>query len=174
MRAFTLTMFAVLTAAIVVLFFRTSSNKLAYVESNKLLMNYKGMQTASQAYQEKLKVWTANIDTLRSELQKEIEKYESTKTTLTPKEKELSEKLIQTRQKQFLDYQRSIEEKATREDQESTRAVLDKVNAYVKQYGEENGYDIIMAATESGNLVYAREGYNITEEILKGLNAGYN
>ncbi|HNP19915.1 MAG TPA: OmpH family outer membrane protein [Fulvivirga sp.] len=147
--------------------------KIAYIESNRLLVSYKGMQAASSEYQNKVKIWTANIDTLRNELQTEIKKYEVEKKGLSKKERQLTEKLINTKQKQLVDYQRSIEQKAAKEDQEVTQKVLDKVSAYVKSFGNKHGYTIIIGATESGNLVYAEEALNLTDEILIGLNEEY-
>jgi outer membrane protein len=57
-----------------------------------------------------------------------------------------------------------------KEDQELTNKVLDTVNDYLKRYGKEKGYRIILAATQYGNIVYAQDGIDITEEVMKGLN----
>lgn len=162
-----------LVLAVGYLFF-FNHEKLAYVESNKVLINYKAMQEASASYQKKLSIWTANIDTLRNELQQTIKKYEEQKPDLSKSQMAKEEKLIRTKQQQLIEYQRGIEEKAQKEDQEMTQRVLQRVNAFIKRYGETNGYDVIFAATESGNLVYAKDYLNITEEVLNGLNREYN
>lgn len=51
-----------------------------------------------------------------------------------------------------------------------TGDVVTHVNAYLKKYGESKGYKIILAATEYGNLAYAEEGLDITDQVLEGLN----
>ena len=66
-----------------------------------------------------------------------------------------------------------LKEKFQQEDQELTKKVLDKVNEYIKRYGKKGGYTIILAATQYGNIVYAEEGVDLTEEVLKGLNTEY-
>lgn len=149
-------------------------NKIGYVESSRVLTSYQGMIDASKAYQQKALIWKANIDTLSKELQTSINKYESEKKSLSTKEKALTEELLSNKQRQLIDYQRSIEEKAREEDQKMTQDVLAQVNSFLKQYAKGNGYDIVMGATESGNIVYTKEAYNITDEVLEGLNKEYS
>ena len=84
------------------------------------------------------------------------------------------EELIQAKQDQFTNYQQVIQEKFQKEDQELSKKVMDKVNDYIKRYGKKEGYKIIHAATQYGNIVYAQDGLDITDEVLKGLNSEYN
>ena len=78
---------------------------IVYVDSGKLLEEYPGMAAARQAFQQKAMQWQANIDTLKSELDKEIGKYEKGKAAMSAKEQMLSEELIKIKRQQFLDYQ---------------------------------------------------------------------
>jgi outer membrane protein len=50
-----------------------------------------------------------------------------------------------------------------------TQKVLEQINAEVKIYGKEHGYDVRMAATHAGNLVYAEETMDLTDKILERL-----
>src|SRR5260221_3039560 len=151
-----------------------SENKLVYVDVQKLGTDYKGMQVARKEFDSKSAVWRANLDTLRGEAEKKIMEYEGKKSKLTPQEKKLMEELIRSKQEQFENYQGVIREKIQNEDKELTGKVLGKINDYIKRYGQQKGYRIILAATQYGNIVYAKEDIDITGEILKGLNAEYN
>lgn len=148
--------------------------KLVYVDSAKLVNEYKGMQDARAAYQKKAVTWKANIDTLSSEVQLQIMTYEKEGSRLTDKERQLSQELIRTKQRQLMDYQQAMNTQAKQEDVKMTGEVVQQINAYLKKYGEENGYKIVMAATEYGNIAYADEGLDITEDVLKGLNNEYS
>lgn len=154
-------------------FFFFDRAKVVYVDSAKLLNNYKGMQNARAAYQKKAGAWKANIDTLASEVQKQIFKYEKENPRMTARERELSRELIRTKQKQFADYQQATNSQAQQEDSKMTSEVVTQINAYLKKYGQSHGYTIILAATEYGNLAYADEGLDITTEVLDGLNKQY-
>jgi outer membrane protein len=161
----------VITGLIVVIAFQfDKKDAIVYVDAVKLVNGYKGMQSARKEFEVKTQAWNANLDTLKTELQSKIKEYEATKMKLSAKEKALTEELLQTKQDQFLNYQNIIAEKVQKEDQELITKVLGKVNDYIKKYGEDNGYSIIMAATQYGNIVYAEKGTDITEQVLEGLN----
>lgn len=147
--------------------------KVVYVDSSKLLNNYKGMQMARAAYQAKVTAWKANVDTLALEVQQLITRYERESKTMSQKERSLSEELIRNKQKQFADYQNAMNLQAQQEDAKLTGDVVIEVNAYLKKYGSEKNIHIILAATEYGNLAYADETLDITEDVLAGLNGQY-
>jgi outer membrane protein len=152
----------------------TRDQKVAYVDSAKLLNNYKGMQAARAAYQSKASAWQANIDTLAKEVQEQILKYDHENKSMTANERRLSQELIQTKQKQFADYQQALNSQAQQEDTKLTSDVVTQINVYIKKYGQSKGYKIILAATEYGNLAYADDGLDITDEVLVGLNNEYS
>jgi outer membrane protein len=145
-------------------------NSIVYVDAMKLMNSYKGMQSARKEFEAKAGAWRSNLDTLKMEVDSKMKEYTSKSKTLSKREKELMEELINTKQEQFMNYQNVVAEKIQKEDQELTTRVLSKVNDYIKKYGERNGYDIIMAATQYGNIVYAEQRKDITEEVLEGLN----
>ncbi|NOS93652.1 MAG: OmpH family outer membrane protein, partial [Cyclobacteriaceae bacterium] len=132
------------------------------------------MEVARKDYQKKTAAWKANIDTLMNEVQQEIVKFEKESQKMTAKERDLSKQLIQTKQQQFADYQKAINQKAGQEDNQMTKKVLDEINAYIKEYGKNHNCKIILAATDYGNIAYADEGLDITEEVLEGLNKKYS
>jgi outer membrane protein len=147
--------------------------QLAYVDSNKLLNEYEGMKAARAVYEKKAVAWQANIDTLTVEVQDAIKAYEKDSRGMTSKEKELSKQLINSKQEKLINYQRAIKDQAQQEDYKATQAVLADINAYLKEYGEKHSYKIILAATDAGNIVYAQESMEITEDVIEGLNKRY-
>lgn len=147
--------------------------QVVFVDSNKLINGYLGMIEARKIYEEKSEKWKANVDTLTSEIQKQILTYEKESGSMSSKERQLSQELIKTRQQQLYDYQKAIGSQAREEDNKMTSEVIAQINAYIKDYGEQKGYTIILAATEYGNIAYANNSLDITEEVLAGLNKQY-
>jgi outer membrane protein len=166
-----LNLLAIISLSVIVF---NKPDKVVYVDTSKLLNNYKGMQAARAAYQSKAGAWKSNVDTLTSEVQQLIFKYEKESASLTVKERQLSQELIRSKQKQLADYQQALNTQAQQEDARMTSDVVTQVNAYLKKYGESKGYTVILAATEYGNLAYADEGLDITDEVLEGLNNEYS
>ena len=165
----------IFSVAIAILFYLhfTKENRYVYVDAQKLVNGYTGMIDARKEYEQKSLVWKANLDTLRHEAEVKIKEYEATVSKLNPNEKKLMEELIASKQEQFNNYQQIVSENVRKEDQELSAKVLAKVNDFIKRYGREKGYTIIMAATQYGNIIYADDKVNITEEVLVGLNAEY-
>lgn len=164
-----------LTVLVIILaYFQFSNNqKLVYIDSSKLLAGYQGMKDAQADFQTKSKTWKANVDTLMAEVQRSIMDYEKESPKMSTKEKELSRELIKTKQKQLQDYQRAIQEQSAQKDQEMTQQVLVKVNTFLTEYGKSKDYNIIFGATTAGNIIYAEEAMDITDEVLELLNSQY-
>jgi outer membrane protein len=166
-------MLTVIGIAVLISLQLKSNDSIVYVDAIKLMNGYNGMKEARKEYEAKATIWKSNIDSLKTELEFKIKEYQSKQASLTIKEKQLTEELLQSKQQQFMNYQQVISEKIQKEDQELTTKVLAKVNDYIKKYGEDKGYDIIMAATQYGNIVYSDKGKDITEKVLEGLNNEY-
>ena len=99
--------------------------------------------------------------------------YEAEKATMTEKERRLSQELIQTKQQQFIDYQKGIQQTSQQEDFQMTQQVLTEVNAFIEAYGEKKGVKIILGANNSGNIVYAEDKLDITKELQDALSKNY-
>jgi outer membrane protein len=151
----------------------SQQRKVAYVDTGILMENYKGMKDARKEFQAKVAVYKSNVDSLMKSWEKELKSYEKERIKMTKKERQLKEELLRNKQQQLNNYQQAIQEKAMKEEQSATQSVVNQVNDYVKEYGKEKGYDFIYGANGSGNIVYANDAYNITQELIDGLNSEY-
>ncbi|MEO9803169.1 MAG: OmpH family outer membrane protein [Reichenbachiella sp.] len=151
----------------------SSSEELVYIDSAKLLDEYKGMQEARQAFQRQSQSWQANIDTLVNEIEQQITDHEMNIPQMSTKRKNQSEEEIRKKQKELIQYQEAIQKKAAEADNKMTAQVLAEVNSFLQSYGDSRKYKMILAATNAGNIVHANEGLNITKEVIEELNRKY-
>jgi outer membrane protein len=151
----------------------TPEKKVVYVDAIRLISKYEGTDDARKDLNIKSQSWQANLDTLKHEVDQVMETYEKNKASASAKEKALMEELIKSKQQQFLSYEQSVKEQYQKQDQEISQQLLNKVNDYIKRYGEDQGYTIILAATHYGNIAYADKSLDITESVLEGLNREY-
>ncbi|WP_299311233.1 OmpH family outer membrane protein [uncultured Aquimarina sp.] len=56
---------------------------------------------------------------------------------------------------------------------EVSQQVWNRLNQYIKEYGESNQYRIILGTQGNGNIMFAREGVDITETVLEYANTKY-
>ncbi|RYE11978.1 MAG: OmpH family outer membrane protein, partial [Sphingobacteriaceae bacterium] len=110
--------------------------KIGYVNPNKLLQGYQGAIAQHELFQAKTHDWQLRIDSLGTELQDLGKAPAATRAA---------------KEQQLLRYREAIEQQAQRENQRLTQGVLAEINAYLKQYGKQQGYTFILGATETGN-----------------------
>lgn len=150
-------------------YLKTSSDQV-YVDVNKLLEGYKRTKLVRAGFEEKAKTLNANVDSLMTDWQKEIKTYEKERSAMSKKELELKKEILSNKQQQINNYQQAIQKQIQEEDKKSTQTVINDINDYVKEYGKKNGYPIIFGASGSGNIMYASEAADLTQDILIGLN----
>lgn len=146
------------------------SNKIGYVDSNKLIAEYKGTESARAQYLNKTKIWQANVDTLRSEFEAMVAKYNQERATMSDKEIKLQEQLLQSKRQQFSNYQQAMQQKAAEEDKKITEELVKSINEKIQQFGKNNGFDYILGATGSGTIAYGEESLDVTDLLIKELN----
>jgi outer membrane protein len=164
-----------LTIAIIVLFTMQLMRKgdVAYIETSVLLQKYEGMKVARAEYDKKAGLWKANSDTLVKGWEAELKSYEKERAHMTAKERELKEQLLRNKQQQISNYRDAIDKKSKEEEEKMMQTVFSEVNEYVSAYGKLHGYNFILGANGSGNILYAKKSLNLTEEIVDALNKEY-
>jgi outer membrane protein len=144
------------------------------VDAVKLMFKYRGIEDAKKALLSRNREWQGNLDTLKKELQAAVADYGKNKATASKREIKLMEEVVQSRQHNLANYQQAMEDQMKKQNEELAGKILTKVNDYVKRYGKRKGYTIILAATQLGNVAYANESVDITDQVLVGLNEEYN
>ncbi len=52
--------------------------------------------------------------------------------------------------------------------------ILERLTQYVIEYGKNNNYDIIFGADGNGSLMFAKDNYNISEQMIEFINNKYS
>jgi outer membrane protein len=53
------------------------------------------------------------------------------------------------------------------------RQMIDKIEQYLKKYNENKGYSYIFSYSFGGNLLYGNEAFDITTDVIEGINEEY-
>ncbi len=160
-------------AAVAIMMVSCNEQKTAYVDTTKLIQEYKEMKDVEAQFTSKSDSIKAQLDSVARSFQQEVQAYQSEMNSMSESARQEKERELMQKQ-QMLQQQQQMRSNQLR--QEST-AVMDslvnKVKDYVKEYGEENNYTYIFGSNESANIMYAKEGLDLTEEILEKLNNEY-
>ncbi len=166
---------ALLTAILSLFYFSSESQSdQFYVDVNKLLDGYKRTKVVRADFEQKAKTLNSNVDSLMTDWQNELKVYEKERSSMSKKELGLKQELLGNKQQQISSYQQAIQKQIQEEDQKATQTVINDINDYVKEFGKNNGYRIILGASGSGNIMYASDQADLTQEVLEGLNKEFD
>ena len=154
-----------------------SNMKIAFVEIDSLLSKY---HFCNDVNEEMLKK-EENIRTTLNEKGKKLEKqaaefqrkYENN-GFVSPERAQQEYQRIQKQQQELQELQQKLTNELAAENQKNTLELRDSINAFLKFYNQEKGYDLIISNSGFDNLLYGNPAYNITNEVVEGLNARYN
>ncbi len=167
-----------LKAILIILVLSTSvfAQKLAYINSQKILATYKEAQDAQEQLDKINREWEEEARELQTQFQELGEQLESQSLLLSEerqreKQQELQNLYMKIQQFQAEKWGQSGE--FYKKQDEIMQPVIDKINAAIRKVGEEERFDYIFD-TVAGNILYASPNQQdltdlVLEELEKGL-----
>lgn len=55
-----------------------------------------------------------------------------------------------------------------------TNRIWKQLNSYIRDYGEDNDYDLLIGMQGDGNVMYTKEQVNVTDDVIEYINIKYN
>jgi outer membrane protein len=147
--------------------------QLAYVRSYDLIEKFIGTKDARTKFELKKSAMMGNVDSLKSAFEKARVDYVTNASRMTVTQRMSREESLTKQQNQIVQYSAAVEEQLAQEDKDMMAPVLAQINTYVEEYAEAKGFDLILGTTLSGSLLYGKSSIDVTEDILKNLNAKY-
>lgn len=153
-----------------------SNMKIAFVEIDSLLSKY---HFCNDVNEEMLKK-EENIRTTLNEKGKKLEaeareferKIQNNGFASRERAEQEQARLIK-KQQELQELQQKLTNELAAENQKNSLELRDSINAFLKVYNQEKGYDLIISNSGFDNLLYGNPAYNITNEVVEGLNARY-
>ncbi|MGB7785921.1 MAG: OmpH family outer membrane protein [Salinimicrobium sp.] len=144
--------------------------KTAYVDTNKLMEEYSEMKTVEADFTSRSENLKKELDSLGMSFREEVQEFQANAATMSKAEKEAAQQELMQKQQMLQQQQQVKSGQLRQESQVMMDSMINKVKDFVKGYGEENGYTYIFGSNESANILYAKEGKDITQEVLAELN----
>jgi outer membrane protein len=150
-----------------------NASKIAYVKSSDVIYNYLGMKAAQQKQTTEQTRLKAQADSLKIHFENSIREFNASYTSLAKKEQDNRRELLAIEENALKNFIQNSEQKLKESDEQLTTGVLNQINSFIEEYGKEKGYDLILGTTTSGNILFAKEYMDITDDVLKALNDSY-
>lgn len=153
----------------------TGGLKIAYVEVDSLIAKYQFCIEMNEEMVKKEENVRATLNDKGKQLeneQKEFQyKYENNAFTQNRAQEEYNRLMKKAQDLEVLKT-RLAEELAT-ENAKNNLQLRDSIDHFLKEYNKEKQYSFIISNAGYDNLLYADPAYNITQEIVDGLNKRY-
>lgn len=147
--------------------------KTAYIDTEKLMKEYKESADFEAKYE-------AMSKKMQEELERDMKKFQNDVMDLQKNAQSKGMEWAVARQKELEKRERTLAEKQQNymkkfqeEGSVERDSMVSRMKDFIKEYGKEKGYDYIYGTGDAVTVLYAKEQYNITDEIVKLLNEKY-
>jgi outer membrane protein len=153
----------------------TNGLKIAFVEVDSLLANYQFCIDLSEEMVKKEENVRATLNDKTKKLEQEQQdfqyKYENNAFTRARAEEEYNRLMKKAQELEELKVK--LAEELAIENQQNNMQLHDSIGNFIKIYNADKQFDFIISNSGFDNLLYGNPAYNITGEILEGLNNRY-
>jgi outer membrane protein len=70
-------------------------------------------------------------------------------------------------------YQQTLSQQLMEEEAKLNKELYDRITTFLKRYGAENGFQIVLKFDPTSDVLYAGEALDISDQVIEGLNADY-
>lgn len=160
-----------LAAALVTGLF-AEGNKIAYIDTDRVMAVSTDTQEAQQTLMAERQKWETEINEMDMEIQALMTDYEQKKLVLTAQGKmEAEAKITELTQKRQARVQELFGDTGTfmQKQNELLEPILTKLKAIIDRVSVEQNYTIVLDAA-SGGILYAKSSLDITDMIIEEMN----
>ena len=149
--------------------------KIAFVEIERLILNYQFCLDINQDMVKKEENVRATLNEKSKKLEAEQQdfqyKYENNAFTRARAEEEYNR--LMKKAQELDELSAKLSEELAIENQQKNQQLRDSINNFLSIYNAEKQYDFIISNAGFDNLLYGNPAYDITDEIVEGLNKRY-
>lgn len=151
-----------------------SGFKTAYVDTSKLSKDYEEFKDLESQSKVKMEELGRELDGKVQQWKLDVASFQEEAKVKGQQWAQLKGQQLQKREQELMAEQEAIMKQLQGEFAVKNDSAVSKMKRYIKDYGKKNGYDYIYGSGESTNSVlYAKDSYDITNDILKELNDKY-
>lgn len=147
--------------------------KTAYIDTSKLMEESTEAKDIEAKYKEKAKVMGNQLEAEVSRFKSEAASFQSNaQKNGTAWAQQKGTELRETEQR--LTYaQQAMLQQLQQESGTEMDTLVKTYRKMLKDYGKEKGYDYIYGTGETASIIYAKDSYDITKEVIKMVNDKY-
>lgn len=150
-----------------------SNMKVAFINSDTLSKYYDYVKVNLDKLEAEGKKLDADLQARVNSLQREIENYQRNRGNLTIGQAEAVERDLTNKRQNLEMYQQTLGQQMIEKQGKASEELYNKVTAFLKKYGEENGLQVVLKYNAGSDVLYGVPSLDITKQVIEALNAEY-
>jgi outer membrane protein len=147
--------------------------KIAYFDLDSLQAHYDYFKDVQDLAKSKENAMNLELSSMDRANQKKINEWRQKGNTMTQTEGEQAQQDYQQMQQRFAARKQELEQQLYKDEEDMRTNIRRKVEEYLKDYNKQKQYSYIIAY-DGNSFVYNKDTiYNITNDLVEGLNATY-
>ncbi len=145
--------------------------KIGFVDNSKLINDYQKKKDVEAKFQIEIDAFNRKVDSIGQSFQALATEMQAKDPQMV---KQSSQEQYQALAQQYQRFQQQFqmeEQEIQRKSQTQIDTLIKDIRAFVKSYGEKNGYSFILGSNEAGSVMYGKDNQDLTTAILEALNA---
>ena len=145
--------------------------KIVYINTDTLLRNYTLSVELNEAFLKKqeernteLNIKAKDLDRQAREFQRKLEN----NGFISAERAEAARQDLLEKNQKLQQLQQEMTEQS-----ELNKKLFESITNFLVEYNKEKGYEIVLSTVVAGNVLYAADGFDITQDVVKRLNEQY-
>jgi outer membrane protein len=152
----------------------TKEFKTAYIDTSKLMEESTEAKDIESKYKDKSKVMGSQLEVEVNRFKSEAASFQKNAQANGQAWAQQKGAELQQREQELSYAQQAMLQQLQSESGVEMDSLVSSYRKVIKDYGKEKGYDYIYGTGDVGSVLYAKDNYDITKEIIKLMNDKYN
>lgn len=149
---------------------KNDSFKTAYIDTAVLLEKYEKFNDEDAKFKVKSQEMGRPLEAKLKDFQYEAQNFQRNAQIKGMEWAQRKGAELQQREQQLQVEQNALLQQIQIESDSIRSSIVKSLKDYIKEYGKKQGYDYIYGTGDAATVLYAKDAYDITEEVLKLLN----
>ncbi|WP_116790113.1 OmpH family outer membrane protein [Flavobacterium psychrotrophum] len=150
-----------------------SGFKTAYVDTSKLVEESQELKDLEDKAKVKEEELGRELQNDARQLQLDAASFQKEAAVKGEQWAQLRGQDLQKRNQELTVKQQTIQQEFAKEFGVKRDTIVSQMKRVIKEYGKKNGYDYVYGTGDAASILYAKDSYDITKEILSQVNSKY-
>ncbi|HSD06615.1 OmpH family outer membrane protein [Flavobacterium sp.] len=147
--------------------------KTAYVDTQELMKEYNETKDLEAKYKGQAAEKGRQLEAEINRFKQEAANFQSNAQANGQEWAQKKGAELQRREQQLAQAQQGLQMQLQQESGKEMDSLVKGVKKFIKDYGKQKGYDYIYGTGDAASVLYAKDSYDITKEMIKLLNEKY-